>query len=79
MVITVEPGLYFIDFIIEASKKQDISKFLNYELIEEYKYIGGVRIEDDVVVQKDGARILGGDLLPRTVEDIENFMQKKKD
>lgn len=45
MCITVEPGLYFIDFIIEKSLSDPaIAKYLNKEKIDEYKEVGGVRL-----------------------------------
>ena len=55
MCITVEPGLYFIDFIIEKSLNDPtIAKYLNKEKIDEYKEVGGVRLQDDIVITKDG-------------------------
>ena len=54
MCITVEPGCYFIDFKIEKSLNDpEISKYLNPVKIEEYRGVGGVRLEDDVVITKD--------------------------
>lgn len=55
MVLTVEPGIY-----ISQS---------NESVPERYRGIG-VRIEDDIVVTKDGHENLTGDI-PRTVADIE--------
>lgn len=53
MIITVEPGCYFIDFIIKnALDNPDTAKYLNAAIIEEYKEVGGVRLEDDVVIRK---------------------------
>ena len=55
MVLTVEPGCYFIDFIIKnALDNPELAKYLNKEKIDEYMEVGGVRLEDDVVVRKDG-------------------------
>ena len=51
MTFTVEPGIYFIDVLIEKSKKDVIYAFFNYDVLEQYrKEVGGVRIEDNLVV-----------------------------
>lgn len=34
--------------------------------------VGGVRIEDDVIVTKDS--VINFTIVPRSVEEIENFM-----
>ena len=72
--ITVEPGIYFIDFVLEkAFNDPEQSKYLNVDLLRTYKGFGGVRIEDDVYVTADGV-INFQDSLPRTTEEIEAFM-----
>jgi Xaa-Pro dipeptidase len=76
MVITVEPGVYFIDaLLLPAMKDEKVNKYLNVEKIAKFMNFGGVRIEDDVVVTADGMENLT--LCPRTVEDIERVMQTK--
>ena len=37
MIITVEPGCYFIDFIIKNALEGENSKYLNKIKIEEYQ------------------------------------------
>lgn len=62
MVLTVEPGLY----IAPGTKvgKRTVSK----------KWQGiGIRIEDDVLVTKDGCEVLSKDA-PKTIEEIESLM-----
>lgn len=45
MIITNEPGLYFIEHIINnALKNEELSKYLNAEQIKEYMEVGGVRL-----------------------------------
>jgi Xaa-Pro aminopeptidase len=61
MVMTIEPGLYI------APETKDIPE----------KYLGiGVRIEDDVLVTRDGNRVLS-DKAPKQVEEIEEFMARR--
>ena len=81
--ITVEPGCYFRDFLIEGQFGADLAvanpaKYLNKELIREYqKEISGVRIEDVVLITKDGCDNFSSNL-PRTVEEIEKCMASGK-
>ena len=74
-VMTDEPGIYFIPALIDDWRAQGLHKdFLNYDLIETYKDFGGIRIEDDILITKDGCRFLGDQLIPYHPKDVEAFM-----
>ena len=75
--ITVEPGIYFIDMLMdEAESSPILSKYINKDELEKYRGFGGVRIEDDVMVEEDYVESYQNEL-PRTVEDIEAYMKKE--
>ena len=74
MTLTVEPGIYFIDVLIEKSKSEEIQYYFNYQVINDYKKeIGGVRIEDCLIITEDGFENCTD--CPRTVEQIEKCMR----
>jgi Xaa-Pro aminopeptidase len=70
-VVTVEPGLYINPFLIERWKAEDRhARFLDYAMFERHRDVGGIRIEDDVLVTSDGARVLGPHIA-RTRAEVE--------
>jgi Xaa-Pro aminopeptidase len=74
-VVTDEPGIYFIPALIDDWKASGhCAEFLNFDKIETYKDFGGVRIEDDVLITKDGCRFIGKERIPYHPKDIEAFM-----
>lgn len=76
MLITVEPGIYFIKFLLDQAKADPvISKFLNLPVLARFENFGGVRIEDDIYITKTGIENLT--LAPKSVEDIEAVMAGK--
>ena len=48
MVVTIEPGLYFIDMLLDELRDTPVAKDIDWERIELFKPYGGIRIEDDV-------------------------------
>jgi Xaa-Pro aminopeptidase len=72
-VATIEPGIYFIPELLEMWRKSGInSSFINYDKVAEYSTFSGVRNEEDIVITKDGYRILGKKK-PKTIEEIESL------
>ena len=54
MVFTVEPGCYFIPSLLEAQRNTKKGKLINWKAIELLYPYGGIRIEDNILVTKDG-------------------------
>eukprot|EP01111_Echinosteliopsis_oligospora_P013457 TRINITY_DN4832_c0_g1_i1.p1 TRINITY_DN4832_c0_g1~~TRINITY_DN4832_c0_g1_i1.p1 ORF type:complete len:487 (-),score=129.39 TRINITY_DN4832_c0_g1_i1:19-1479(-) len=76
IVLTVEPGCYFIDHLLDAALNHpDQSKFINASVLSRFRNFGGVRLEDDVLITKDGCEVLTQ--VPRTVDEIEIWMQHR--
>ena len=74
-VVTDEPGIYFIPHLIDLWKKEGHCKeFICYDVLETYKDFGGIRIEDDLLITKDGCRFLGTKRIPYHPTELEEFM-----
>ena len=76
MVLSDEPGIYFIRFLLEQGYNDETVKdFFDKDKIEKYiDEVGGVRIEDDILINEDGCELLTVGL-PRTVDEIEEWMK----
>lgn len=48
MVVTIEPGIYFIPTLLEKLKATPQSKSVNWDKVDDLLPFGGVRIEDEV-------------------------------
>jgi len=76
MVLTVEPGCYFIEAQIkEVLENPATAKFINQTVLARLRGSGGVRIESDIAVTATGAECMTK--VPRTVEEIEAVMLSK--
>ena len=54
MAFTIEPGLYFIDTLLSPHRSGEHASAFNWSKIESFMAYGGIRIEDDIVVQEHG-------------------------
>lgn len=74
MVITVEPGLYFIPALLESAFEDSKKKpFLNVAALKQLLGFGGIRIEDNLVISDEGYENLTD--VPKTITEIETFMR----
>ena len=77
MVLTVEPGLYFIPELIDMWQKENkFSTFINYDKVNEYRDFSGIRIEDNCLVTANGNEVLGPPI-PKTIEEVESVRKGK--
>lgn len=49
MVVTIEPGLYFIDMLLEELRGKTVAGDIDWNRVDAFRPYGGIRIEDDVV------------------------------
>ena len=78
MVVTVEPGLYFIPELWEAPQFKELAhKYLDRERLQEFSDVHGVRIERDYLITPVGHELLTPDM-PTTVEEIEKYIAERK-
>jgi Xaa-Pro dipeptidase len=54
MVVTIEPGLYFIDMLLEELRAKPQASEIDWARVDHFRQYGGIRIEDDVACT-DGA------------------------
>ena len=73
-VLTIEPGLYFIEPLLRKWRENGDVAAINWDRVAELAPFGGIRIEDDVLVTKGGHEILSKDV-PKKPDEIEQLMQ----
>jgi Xaa-Pro dipeptidase len=54
--VTIEPGLYFIPMLLKPFREGADAKAFNWKLIDELTPLGGIRIEDDIIITETGPR-----------------------
>ncbi len=74
MVVTCEPGIYFIPALIDQWEAQGRhASFIDYDALRAWRDFGGIRIEDDVLCTENGHRVLGP-AIPKEIADVEAAM-----
>ncbi len=71
MVMTVEPGCYFIDMVLDkAFANPEQAKFLVKDVIDSrFRGIGGVRLEDNIIITETGIDNMV--YVPRAIDEVE--------
>lgn len=53
MVLTIEPGLYFIETLLAPWREGSFSKYFNWSKIASFMPYGGIRIEDNIIIYEN--------------------------
>ena len=61
MVLTIEPGLYAIDMLLENLRDTPAEHHVDWDGVDWLRPFGGIRIEDNVRVTADGSENLTRD------------------
>ncbi|MGL5080575.1 MAG: aminopeptidase P family protein [Microcoleaceae cyanobacterium] len=76
MLVTIEPGFYQVPTILNDSKiRAKYQTVVNWEQLEQFSDVRGIRIEDDVLVTSTGADVLTAEL-PTQAEHIESLVMQ---
>lgn len=71
-VITDEPGIYFIPALWDYFRREKLDRgFVNFDKLAAYADFGGIRLEDDLLITRDGCCHLGTTRLPIKSSDLE--------
>jgi Xaa-Pro dipeptidase len=60
-VVTMEPGLYFIDSLLEQARADHRGARINWSRVEHFRPYGGIRIEDNLAITPAGCENLTRD------------------
>ncbi|AFZ09370.1 Xaa-Pro aminopeptidase [Oscillatoria nigro-viridis PCC 7112] len=74
MLVSIEPGFYQVPAILNNPENRAKYKdFVNWEKLEKFADVRGIRIEDDILVIDEGRELLTGEL-PTKAPEIEELV-----
>jgi Xaa-Pro aminopeptidase len=75
MVVTIEPGFYQVAALLQNPQCRDTYRdVINWDRLEQFSDVRGIRIEDDVWVTADGSEVLTA-ALPTQAAAIESLVR----
>jgi len=75
-VVTVEPGIYFIDPLIDKWHSEGRYRdFIDYRVVNKYRGSGGIRLEENILVTEKGQRLIGKPI-PKGIDEVEKLFGK---
>ncbi len=74
MLVTIEPGFYQVPAILNhPDTRAKYREMVNWDQLEQFADVRGIRIEDDVLVTETGREVLTKGL-PNQADEIENLL-----
>lgn len=71
MIVTIEPGFYQVPGILQdPQKREQYGAWVNWDRLEQFHDVRGIRIEDDILVTETGRQVLTA-ALPSAATAIE--------
>jgi Xaa-Pro aminopeptidase len=59
MAVTIEPGVYFVPALLDSDEnRRHFAGRVDFAIVERFRRLRGIRIEDDVLVNAHGAEVL---------------------
>ncbi len=75
MVVTIEPGFYQVPAILQdRDRRAQYQACVNWDRLEQFSDVRGIRIEDDVLITETGTEVLTA-ALPTSISAIEAMVQ----
>ncbi|MEA5571627.1 aminopeptidase P family protein [Calothrix sp. UHCC 0171] len=72
MLVTIEPGFYQVPAILQSARSH-YQYLINWERLQQFADVRGIRIEDDVLVTNTGTEVLTN-ALPTAAKEIEELV-----
>jgi len=78
MLVTIEPGFYQVPAILNnPENRKKYQNVVNWEKLEQFADVRGIRIEDDVLITETGTEVLTADL-PNSASQVEALVQSHR-
>ena len=72
MVVTIEPGFYRVAALLESARATpELAACVDWNTLERFADVSGIRIEDDVLICDGGADVLSQGA-PKRTGDVEH-------